>query len=327
MLYSSEQQQPQPVPIASMGAESATMRKRSVENAAARTTCIEYACDNHDSGIPRFAPTYVEAVVNGTLPSMQKEDTPDGGAFPTTARDRSDDDENTATNDDGGEHGRGDDGLALEGRLIPLMMARNGAECRGIASSADSGIHLPHKAEAQDMKRDAPQIACIDDVHHDDDLIDAAASALVAARVERELAPDSPDASTSDGSHFLAAASKFTSEGGGLVLDAATSAPLSPQDAHEPVIFAADAARSIDITDTVTSPWKFPEKADALLQALGLEFKMPTYATWPAFLTALIAKKVHLGKNKAVKHCGALCSAVVGSCRTIMRTLSSSSTN
>jgi len=58
-----------------MGAESATMRKRSVEDAAARTTCIEYACDNHDAGVPRSASTNVEAVVDGTLPSMQKEDT------------------------------------------------------------------------------------------------------------------------------------------------------------------------------------------------------------------------------------------------------------
>ena len=31
---------------------------------------------------------------------------------------------------------------------------------------------------------------------------------------------------------------------------------------------------------------------------------MPTYATWPAFFTALIAKKVHLGETKAVKHRG-----------------------
>ena len=95
----------------------------------------------------------VEAVVDGTLPSMQKENTPDGGAFPAAARGRCDDDENTATsstsslrcsrdeardatttlgvasaNVDGGEHGPGDNGLALEGHLAPLMMARNGAE-------------------------------------------------------------------------------------------------------------------------------------------------------------------------------------------------------
>ena len=37
-----------------------------------------------------------------------------------------------SANVDGGEHGRGDDDLALEGHLIPLMMARNGAECRGL---------------------------------------------------------------------------------------------------------------------------------------------------------------------------------------------------
>ena len=74
MLYSSEQQ-PQPVPIASIGAENATIQKQSVEDASACTTCIDYVCDNHDVDIPRFASTYVEAVVNGTLPSMQKEDT------------------------------------------------------------------------------------------------------------------------------------------------------------------------------------------------------------------------------------------------------------
>ena len=68
MLFSSEQQ-PQPVPISSMGAESATMQKRSVEDAAARTTCSDYAFE------PRSASTNVEAVVDGTLPSMQKEDT------------------------------------------------------------------------------------------------------------------------------------------------------------------------------------------------------------------------------------------------------------
>ena len=110
------------------------------------------------------------------------------------------------------------------------------------------------------MKSDAPQLACIDDVHRDDDLLDAAASALVAARVERELAPDPPDASPSDGSHFLAAASKFTSEGGGLVLDAAPSAPHLRR-THTSRIFAADAARGIDVTNVVTSPWQFPEEA------------------------------------------------------------------
>ena len=116
MLYSSEQRHPLPVAITAMGAES------------------------------------VEAVVDGTLPSMQKEVTPDGGAFPAAARGR-EYDENTATfstsslrcsrdkardasttlgvasaNVDGVEHGRGDDCLALEGHLAPLMMARNGAE-------------------------------------------------------------------------------------------------------------------------------------------------------------------------------------------------------
>ena len=69
MLFSSKQRQPLPVAITAMGAENATMQTRSVEDAAARATCSGYACE------PRSASTNVEAVVDGTLPSMQKEDT------------------------------------------------------------------------------------------------------------------------------------------------------------------------------------------------------------------------------------------------------------
>ena len=260
-----------------------------------------------DGGIPTAAALL--AAARGRSDDDDKNTTTSSASSPRCSRDATTTPGVAPANVDGGEHDGGDDDLALDAHHIPLMTARNGAESRHLGLLAaleplDDNAGSAISPEARDMKSNAPRLASIEDFHRDDDLLGAVASALDASKHAHELAPD-PPTHTASGSHFLAA--KFTSARG-LVLpraDAAPPAPHSPQDAHVPTVLAADAARGINVTDAVTSPWKFPEEeVEAMLQAFGLEFMMPTYATWPAFFTALIAKKVHLGETKAVKHRG-----------------------